>query len=420
MIYSLLHILLLPVIIPWELRKRPFHKWILWLKEKFGLASKISFSEKKDILWVHAVSLGEVKAVSQLLKKLSSNFNILLTVITETGRTYGENLSREIPNLKIHYLPFDLSLIWHTFWKKINPKALILVETEIWPNLITFASQRVPVFLINARLSDGSFPKYHKLAFFFKPLLNLLTAICVQDEKYLHRFNQLGVKSEKLYLTGNLKFDLSILPLEFSFLSFLERPIVIAGSTHEPEEEMMLKLFLRIEEIKSLLLVPRHPERFSEVWKLCLEMVGNKAGVFSYSDLEKLKNNKTPILTSQPERAVILVDRVGILASLYGLADLAVIGGSFIPHGGQNPLEAIYWKVPVIVGPYMENFPFVEEFIREKAIIKVSQVDLEETIKLLLSDKTLRREIAERAYQRFQALSGSTERTLAVLKKFWP
>jgi 3-deoxy-D-manno-octulosonic-acid transferase len=414
--YSLIHLLLLPLIFPFEFRKRDPKRRLVWLKEKFGFISSPNFRDNKQIIWVHAVSLGEVRAITKFLELATQEFNICLTTTTETGRTFAEKLMRKNPNLKVYYSPFDLEFVIKRFLKRINPAALVLVETEIWPNMIYVSSNYIPVFLINARLSNKSFIKYKALSFFFKPILNKISTICTQNENYLHKFKLLGVIPYKLYLTDNLKFDITIPFIKFEGLEILKRPIIIAGSTHEGEEKIILTSFLQIKEASSLLLVPRHPERFERVYKLCQEFIGAEdVTVFKYSEL--LKNKPQQMLKDWQEgkKMVVVIDKIGILASLYRIADVAIIGGSFIPHGGQNPLEAIYWKVPVIVGPYMDNFPFVAEFVKEGAILQTTPEGLTEAIHVVLKDKEYREGLVEKAYVMFMRLTGGSKKTLEII-----
>jgi 3-deoxy-D-manno-octulosonic-acid transferase len=405
----------LPLIFPLELRKRDPKRRLVWLKEKFGFVSSPYFRNNQKIIWVHAVSLGEVRAITKFLELATQEFNICLTTTTETGRTFAEKLMKENPNFKVYYSPFDLEFVIKKFLKRINPTALVLVETEIWPNMIYVSSNYIPVFLINARLSDKSFIRYKALSFFFKPLLNKISAICVQNENYLHKFKSLGVIPEKLHLTGNLKFDITIPFIKFEELEILKRPIIIAGSTHEGEERIILTSFLQLKESSSLLIVPRHPERFERVYKLCQKLIGAEdVLVFKYSEL--LKNRPQEMLKDwQEKKTVVVIDKIGILASLYRIADVAIIGGSFIPHGGQNPLEAIYWKVPVIAGPHMENFPFVAEFVKEGAILQTTPEGLTEAIHLVLTDKGYRERLVEKAYAMFMRLTGGSKKTLEII-----
>jgi 3-deoxy-D-manno-octulosonic-acid transferase len=397
------------------LRKRDPKRRLVWLKEKFGFVSSPYFRNNQKIIWVHAVSLGEVRAITKFLELATQEFNICLTTTTETGRTFAEKLMKENPNFKVYYSPFDLEFVIKKFLQRINPTALVLVETEIWPNMIYVSSNYIPVFLINARLSDKSFIRYKALSFFFKPLLNKISAICVQNENYLHKFKSLGVIPEKLHLTGNLKFDITIPFIKFEELEILKRPIIIAGSTHEGEEKIILTSFLQLKESSSLLIVPRHPERFERVYKLCQKLIGAEdVFVFKYSEL--LKNRPQEMLKDwQEKKTVVVIDKIGILASLYRIADVAIIGGSFIPHGGQNPLEAIYWKVPVIVGPNMENFPFVAEFVKEGAILQTTPEGLTEAIHLVLTDKGYRERLVEKAYAMFMRLTGGSKKTLEII-----
>lgn len=408
-LYTLLYLLALFYFLPKEFFKRPKHLRKKWLREKFGLMDKLKFEKEAPILWIHAVSVGEVLAITPLIEKLGSNYNILLTTITDTGREIAEKkLNHSF--IKIFYLPLDLGFCLRTFINRTKPKALFLTETELWPNLILTASSQIPVALLNGRLSERSFKRYKLVKFFLKPLLSKFSFLAVQEEIYAKYFSQLGAPKEKIIIVGNLKFDLTLKEIDFPELTPLPRPIILAGSTHFPEEELILQAFLKIVSSGTLILVPRHPERFDKVEKLILSLIKEKASYLRYS---RIKDTFPEI---KSKRMILLFDEMGKLSSLYRICDLALVGGSFIPHGGQNPLEAIYWKKPVLTGPHMDNFPFVEEFVKKKGLLQVNPENLELILKELLTYPEKAKEIAERGYELFHKWKGALEKTATLIK----
>ncbi|MEZ0343725.1 MAG: glycosyltransferase N-terminal domain-containing protein [Caldimicrobium sp.] len=408
-LYSFLYFLGFLIYLPKELLKRKDNKPLNWLKEKLGYITPPTFQDKKPIIWIHAVSVGEVLVIAPLIKNLAEQYNIILTTITDTGRLVAQNRFSNLP-VRIYYLPLDLERPLLKFFHKTQPQVLLIAETEIWPNLIRIISEKIPVALINGRISERSFKRYKFFKFFFKPLFNKLKFLAVQEEIYAQRLIKIGVNPEKIKVVGNLKFELIIPERDFPELKNLPRPLIIAGSTHFPEEEIILKSFLKALDKGSLILVPRHPERFKEVEHLIMKNIDKDIEFLKYSEL------KTSLKNFKKAKAVLLFDEMGILSSLYKICDLAIIGGSFIPHGGQNPLEAIYWKKPVITGPYMNNFPFVRDFVKEKALIQVYSEKLSETLKNLIENPKIAQEIAERAYQLFQNKKGALEKTLKLIE----
>ncbi len=394
-IYSFLYFLGFLLYLPKELWKRRKESPFKWLKEKLGLIEPPNFQYKRPVIWIHAVSVGEVLAISPLIESLIESYNIILTTITATGRAVAEKRFFHLP-VKIYYLPLDLKFSLLNFLKKSEARALLITETELWPNLIKTISEKIPVALINGRISEKSFKKYKLIKFFLKPLLNKLNFLAVQEEIYAERLRSLGVNPEKIKVVGNLKFDISIPERDFKELENLPKPIIIAGSTHSPEEEIITRSFLNALSKGSLIIVPRHPERFDEVASLISKLLPKDTEFFRYS---LIKNSSRSFNQS---RVILLFDEMGVLASLYKIGDLAIIGGSFIPHGGQNPLEAIFWKKPVLTGPYMENFPFIEEFVKEGAIVQTSSEDLSQALEYILKNENLIQNMSERAYQIFQ------------------
>ncbi len=411
--YTIIYSLGLLLLFTGEFLKRPKGKRLSWLKEKLGLVEPPSFSREAPILWIHAVSVGEVLSLTPLLKVLSQNYNLVITTITDTGKAVAERRFAGLP-VKVYYLPFDLPCPLKRFYKKIRPEALFITETELWPNLIKIISGHIPVALINGRISEGSFKNYFRLRFFFRPLLENMTFLAVQEELYAERLRALGLSPEKIKVVGNLKFELSPEIRNFADLETLPRPLIIAGSTHPSEEELILKAFFEAASEGTLILVPRHPERFNEVEKI---IKNHLSGADFYA---KYSNLKEGILKNLSPRGVILFDEMGALASLYRICDLAIIGGSFLPQGGQNPLEAIFWKKAVLMGPYTDNFPFVKEFTERGGLIQIEPGELRQTLGELIKSPEKRHNLGERAYALLQEKRGALSRTIELIKPLLP
>ena len=410
-LYTFLYYLVNGFFLPKEFFKRPSQLRKKWLKDKLALFTKTDFISQRKVIWIHAVSVGEVIAISSLIKSLAKEYDILLSTITDTGNQVASQRFKDLP-VKIIYLPLDCPFAIKRTLRTFNPSALLIAETEIWPNLILISSKKIPVFLINARISDKSFRRYKKIKFFLKPILSSFSLIAVQDEKYKNRFKDLGAPEDKIVVTGNTKFDIEIPYISFLWENLVPRPIIVAGSTHFPEEKLITETFLKIPIPSSLFIVPRHPERYKEVERIINSMIDGKNEIGFY------KLSELPLDMRSYFKIIILVDRMGILGSLYRIADIAIIGGSFIPHGGQNPLEAIYWKKPVIFGPSMENFPFIEEFLESGACLQTEKEELKDLLEDLLKNPDKRIELGEKAYQILKQKTGATEKILNLLKSY--
>jgi len=410
-LYTLLYYLVNGFFLPKEFFKRPSQLRKKWLKDKLALFTKTDFISQRKVVWIHAVSVGEVIAISSLIKSLAKEYDILLSTITDTGNQVASQRFKDLP-VKIIYLPLDCPFAIKRTLRTFNPSALLIAETEIWPNLILISSKKIPVFLINARISDKSFRRYKKIKFFLKPILSSFSLIAVQDEKYKNRFKDLGAPEDKIVVTGNTKFDIEIPYISFLWENLVPRPIIVAGSTHFPEEKLITETFLKIPIPSSLFIVPRHPERYKEVERIINSMIDEKNEIGFY------KLSELPLDMRSYFKIIILVDQMGILGSLYRIADIAIIGGSFIPHGGQNPLEAIYWKKPVIFGPSMENFPFIEEFLERGACLQTEKEELKDLLEDLLKNPDKRIELGEKAYQILKQKTGATEKILNLLKSY--
>lgn len=416
LIYSFLYLIVLIFLLPLEYFKRPASLRKRWIREKFGFFKENEQIETfKPKIWIHAVSVGEVSAVSRLIKELSSKYEIILSTITDTGQKIANERFKNC-NVKVIYMPFDIPFAINKALKHFKPLAVILTETELWPNLIRIASKKMPVILVNGRMSDKSFNGYSRIKFFIKPLLERLSLLCVQEEQYRDKFLHLGAEKQKIQVTGNMKFDIELKEIHYPWENSITRPVILAGSTHEPEEEIILDAFLKLNINGTLMIAPRHPERFEEVENLIKRKIADSNREISFSKITEIPS----LHSSQSLTSIVLVDQIGILGSLYRICDIAIIGGSFIPHGGQNPLEPAYWRKPIISGPYMHNFPFIEEFLKHKACIMSDKTSLPEILRELIENSELRQTTGNKAYQLFISKSGATEKTLRLLNRLIP
>jgi 3-deoxy-D-manno-octulosonic-acid transferase len=316
-------------------------------------------------LWFHAVSVGEFNAIKSLVADLKDQFAITITTTTLTGQTLAQ---QTFPDLPITYFPLDFRPVLHHAVHNMRPDLVILTETELWPNAVDVIarSHQIPVFLINGRISATSFKGYQRFKPLMGPLLRQIKHLFMQSEADANRVLALGAEAKNITVAGNIKFDLNptiddaqLATLKACF-NFGERDtVMVCASTHTGEDAPLLQAYLTLRkdfpELK-LILAPRHPERRAEIRNLL-----QSQGV-SFS-LRSQLNTEHPNTT-----AIVVLDSIGELLATYRLSHLAIMGGSFIAHGGQNPLEPISQSIPVIFGPYMFNFAQITKLIRENHV----------------------------------------------------
>ncbi|HVS14571.1 MAG TPA: glycosyltransferase N-terminal domain-containing protein [Thermoanaerobaculia bacterium] len=302
-------------------------------------------------LWIHAVSVGEVAVAATVVRALPPDLPIVLTTVTPTGRTRAEQLLGD--RCALAYLPFDLAPPVRRFLDRVRPSGLVLVEGELWPLLLRHLRRRgIPVRMINGRVSDRSFGRMRRLRPLLGPLLATVERFGVQTAGDRDRLTGLGVEATRLAVTGNLKFEIGVPPPlpeteGLVVAAAAGRPLLVAGSTMPGEEEQVLRAFARLGggERALLLLAPRHPERCASVVELAR---GAGLAVSRRSALDGA--------APKPRADVVVLDTLGELAALYRLAAGAFVGGTLVPTGGHNPLEASCHGVAVAVGPSMHNF----------------------------------------------------------------
>ncbi len=386
--------------------------------QRFGFFSdslKAKFAGKK-IVWLHAVSVGEVNAARgwiQLFLAEYPEWTIALSTTTPTGQTVADSLVTD--RVVVFYAPFDLSFVVRRVLKDVSPQVILLMETEIWPNLIGAANQtQIPIGIINGRISPRSFSRYRFIRFWLKSILNQLSFCLVQSDRDRFHFGELGMPEEKLISIGNMKFDVNGQVKD----QIVSRPkgigadslIYIGGSTHWNEEKVLIWIFRRLRESfpnLKLILAPRHPEHLPKV-----EEAVQKFN-FSYCLFSEVEQKNQPY-------DVLLVDRMGILASLYSVADLVFVGGSFAKRGGQNPIEAAGFKKPILHGPNVVNFYEAYSILDEQnaAFQVASEEELYQQSRKLLEHPELRNEMGARAWASIQSMKGATARTMNYLSRW--
>lgn len=340
-------------------------RWQNRLKQ--GLAFDLPNLNK--VIWIHAVSVGELSVAIQLVNILNikNKFNFLITTTTFSG---AEQIKPYLTDSISHaYMPFDIDKVIGRFVEKINPIALIVIETEIWPNWIEcLHSNKIPIMLANGRLSSRSFKKYKIFKSFFSSVLLKIDKLIVQTESIADRFLYLGADKDKLQIIPNLKYDnFAKVEVKKKHIKWINnRPVILAASTHSGEEALLIESYKDLKkEINDLafIVVPRHPKRACEVIDLC------SANNLSY----KLESE---IDQSVLSTNVLIVDSIGKLINLYAAVDIAIIGGSFVKHGGHNPIEAIAQDCFCLTGQYTFNFESTyQNLLEHKAIIQISSVD---------------------------------------------
>ena len=383
-----------------------FASYLRWL-ERFGF---YKYTYTQNVIWFHAVSVGEAEALFRLLRLIQqrhSDAKLLITTTTPTGSSRVTSVMGE--TVSHVYLPYDLPDAINRFIITFKPVVAVIMETEIWPNLYVACGQNsMPLYVINARLSEKSARGYQKIPALVKSALAQVNGIFTQTHEDAQRFIAIGAKQDIVTSVGNIKFDVEVpeaIILEGAYLKrtlFANRFVWIIASTHKDEEAVFLALYkqikLKIPELL-LLIVPRHPERFSDVQQLCLQQQLDVV----------LRTSAEPMLESTD---VYLADTMGELKLLYAAADVAFVGGSVVPVGGHNILEALVVGVPVMFGPYMGNFKEISRRVLEQQAAMQCAVPDEviETLLRLYQQKDLRLALVERGKQFIQQNQGAINR----------
>jgi 3-deoxy-D-manno-octulosonic-acid transferase len=419
-LYSLLLACALLISLPW---------WAVQLvrlgKYRAGLAERLGFipprlrgAAKPGSIWIHAVSVGEVLAVSHLiaeLKKITPQRPVFVSTITATGQTLARQRFGET---QVFFMPLDLGVPVRAYLDLLRPSLLILAETEFWPNLLHLAQKRrARVAIVNARVSDRSFPRYRRFRRLFARVLTDVDLFLAQTEEDARRLREIGAMAERVQVSGNLKFDVrsaATSPIRESLRRALPEDaiVIVCGSTAEGEEEILLKAFREVLQRHGsavMVLAPRHPERFDKV-----------ANIIAALGIPWVRRSSWP--PAEPAASisgsVFLLDSVGELSSVYALATVAFVGGSLLPGvGGHNILEPAQHGVPIMAGPHTANFrEIVSIFERGEGIQIVTAESLGGELARLVEDGERCRALGQRARQLFLENTGATARTLQALQ----
>jgi 3-deoxy-D-manno-octulosonic-acid transferase len=384
-----------------------------WL-ERFGIVAKQTPSGG---VWIHAVSVGEVVAAVPLISALLASYPDLPLTITTTTPTGSQRLQQALGEKITHmYMPYDLSWALQDVFKKIRPKLIVLMETELWPNLLyKCQQQQIPVIIANGRISDRSLIGYHKIKVFVAHMLQQVTMVLAQSQQDGERFMQLGLDPTKLQVTGNLKFDVQV-PIQqqqFGLAlkgSLQNRQVWVAASTHLGEEIIILQSFQELRKKWPdllLILVPRHPNRFDEVARI-LEQ-------FNLTYVRR--SNNVPCLHTT---AVLLGDTMGELNIFYAAADFAFVGGSLVPVGGHNLLEPAAAGIGIMTGPQVSNFKEITDKLLENqaAVVVHNKPEIVEQVNNWLANPTQLQQCGANALQVIEANRGATGKVILKLSAY--
>ena len=415
--YTLAFILMSPLLL---LRQE---KYAAGFNERLGNYPEFK-NDGRPVIWLHCVSVGETNAARPLVEQLLAAFPDHRLVFSTTTRT-GQELARSIFKDKadaVFYFPFDWKFTVRRALRHFGPSVILMMETEIWPRF--FLESHVSgakIAIVNGRLSGKSFRRYSHVRSFVRRVLSFIDLALMQDEKDAERMGSLGVNANKITVSGNLKFDLSMDEKESDLTEVFRtrfgidgtRPLIVAASTHEPEEEWVLNALDLSGYPFRLLFAPRHPERFDAVAKTL--------GETQYS-LIRRSNYPTE---ADKNADVILLDSIGELRAVYPLADIVFVGGSLIPHGGQSVLEPASAGKPVVIGPFTHNFEaVVDGFLEKRAIVQAKSAtsgndepfELYSALRVFFDEPDKRVEYGKRALEVMESNRGATEKTIESLR----
>jgi 3-deoxy-D-manno-octulosonic-acid transferase len=405
----------------WLLRMATQGKYREGLGERLGsVPDRLRASDPRRTIWVHAVSVGEVLAASRLVKELSTRLPQYRVLLSTTTRT-GQRLAKERAGAShAFYFPLDLPWIVKRYLRVLDPVLVVLVENELWPNLLTACRRaEIPVALVNGRISDRSLPRYLRLRRLWKGILAGISILLAQSEEDVKRLKAIGAPPGRVWFTGNLKYDVrSAEPASITTV-LRERlapgtRVLVCGSTLEGEEEILLDAFHQL--LKTIpdcvmILAPRHPERFGRVAGL---LNNRRESYVRRSNWIKKPAKIKP-------GTVVLLDSIGELASIYALASVAFVGGSLVPAGGHNPLEPAQFAVPVVMGTHYANFRAVIDTLVEAEALKLATTEnLLPMLENLLTDHDAASAQGVRALEVFHRQAGATGRTITALLSLLP
>lgn len=428
--YSLLLTLGLLILVPRFIFQAIAHgKYVAGFRERLGLIPDLG-NEVKPIIWIHCVSVGETQAARPLVRHLYSEFPHHLLVISTITQT-GQQLAREVFKdqvARVFYFPFDWRWSVRRALSRINPSAVLIMETELWPNFLRECQSReIPVALVNGRISRQSFRRYRLVTPFISRVLSALQVALMQSDADAERLERLGMPADRIFVTGNLKFDVAPAPatavteeIRNRFRLEPNTPLLLAASTHAPEEKIIVESLLKLKHSYKnpvrLLLAPRHPERFQEV-----------ASILQNSGLKWARRTQAPA-EGDYDAEVILLDTIGELPATYSLASIVFVGGSIIDRGGHNVLEPAAVGACIVTGAHTSNFRAIVDLLEKgDALLQLSPTDasgaatlLSNALLELLMDSERRIRMGARAKQLFDDNRGATEKTIRIISQVMP
>jgi 3-deoxy-D-manno-octulosonic-acid transferase len=417
LIYSALLAAAMLLTLPYWLLQRMRHgKYGAGLGERLGrIPRRLVAQPARPTIWIHAVSVGEVLAISGLATELTKRFSQHRVVISTTTDT-GQKLARtRFDEENVFYFPLDFAFAIRPYLRLLQPKLVVIAETEFWPNFLRLAHDSgARIAVVNGRISDRSWPGYRRFRRLLSGVLQRVDLFLTQTAEDARRLVEIGAPPELVRATGNLKFDVPapaappiIASLRAAFQQAQTGPVIVCGSTVEGEEPLLLQAFINIlasHPRAVMVLAPRHPERFDEVAELL-----NQLGIRFW---RRSLWGGDPILGG-----VLLIDTIGELAALYALADVACVGGSLVPRGGHNIIEPALHGVPIVVGNHTENFrDIVSLFQSRDAVRVVGPAELPLVLMDLISNPAERAELGRRAAETIRAQMGATQRTMQALE----
>ena len=426
-LYSVLTLLAAVALSPYFLYQALRHnKYVGSAGQRLGYLP-VSFNlDADESIWVHAVSVGEVMAARPVITELRQRYPRLRIFLSTTTMTGQQIARRSVSDVDaVFYFPFDWKFTVRRTLTLVKPKLFVMVETEIWPNLLRECRrQGVKTLMVNGRISARSYQRYRLVRPFFRRVLADVDRFCVQGEETSRRLVMLGADPARITITGSLKFD-SLDPASRPgrgrerVLRFFRMPpsrqVFVAGSTTKGEEEIVIRAFNRVRSTSAgtnalLVLAARHPERFSEVERLCRQ-----------EGLSTIRRTELPI-DAEPRADAVILDTIGELAQLYQIATAVFVGGSLVPAGGHNILEPAIHGKPIVFGPYMHNFKEITEaFLASGAAIQVrSDRELEDTVATLMNDPVKRARLGAAARALVDASRGAKDKTLIVINELLP
>lgn len=402
--------------------------FLFWLvkivlgKDKYGIKGlnryglKINPATSRGLL-IHCVSVGEVVAASTLIGEMLRLQPMLSVTITTTTATGAKQVEQIFGNSVKHlYLPLDLPFLMSHLISAINPTQVVITEVELWPNLIHCCwKKQIPVSVINARMTNKSMGSYQKLSSLFKPMLSKLSLVCAQGQRDYNNYLELGIAEQKLVLTNNIKFDQALPQADkmhdvSELTSSTKRKILVAGSTHEPEEQALIDAYkkLKSKHVDLLLvLVPRHPQRFEKVLHLCRL---NQVDTLAYSQNKPAEANTD----------VLVIDAMGMLNSFYAVANITFVGGSLADRGGHNALEPAAFAKPVLMGPHTYNNPVICQTLKDAgALILIADAQqIADQVEMWLNDDELCQQAGEAGRAVLQSNRGAVAKTINLLSSY--